>query len=328
MRKWFVVVVVLFVMFSVSPKIEAANNGYVVIDAKNGRTLMGANEHARLPIASLTKIWTALIVLENSELNDEVLVSKKAATMEGSSIYLIENETYTIDFLLHGLMMQSGNDAAVALAEHIGGSVEGFVQLMNEKAQLNQLHETTFTNPSGLHNEAHLSSAYDTAKMLQIAMQNPEFRKIASTTNYSDGRQWKNKHRLMHDNVGAVAGKTGYTKVAGRTLATFFEREQKSFIIVTINEGNDWNVHRNLADYIDQNFDQETIVKKGTYQTNGLSIELDEPIQMLLHKKDRPQFQHIVKISRLHDSKRGAWLVYAENEFIQSKLVTIKSNIK
>ena len=328
MRKWFVVVVVLFVMFSVSPKIEAANNGYVVIDAKNGRTLMGANEHARLPIASLTKIWTALIVLENSELTDEVLVSKKAATMEGSSIYLIEDKTYTIDFLLHGLMMQSGNDAAVALAEHIGGSVEGFVQLMNEKAQLNQLHETTFTNPSGLHNEAHLSSAYDTAKMLQIAMQHPEFRKIASTTNYSDGRQWKNKHRLMHDNVGAVAGKTGYTKVAGRTLATFFEREQKSFVIVTINEGNDWNVHRNLADFIDQNFEYETIVKKGTYEANGLSIVLDEPFQMLLHKKEQPHFQHIVKISRLQDSKRGAWLVYAGNELILSKLVTIKEKIK
>ena len=281
-----------------------------------------------LPIASLTKIWTALIVLENSKLTDEVLISTRAATMEGSSIYLLENETYTIDFLLHGLMMQSGNDAAVALAEHVGGSVEGFVQLMNDKAQLYQLHETTFTNPSGLHNEAHLSSAYDTAKMLQIAMLHPEFKKIASTTNFSDGRQWRNKHRLMHDDVGAVAGKTGYTKVAGRTLATFFEREQKSFVIVTINEGNDWNVHRNLADFIDQNFEQETIVKKGTYKANGLSIVLDEPFQMLLHKKEQPQFQHIVKISRLQDSNRGAWLVYAGDELILSKLVTIKENIK
>lgn len=221
------------------------------------------NMHA-FRCASLTKIWTALVVLENSELTDEVVISKEASLVEGSSIYLLENETYTIDYLLHGLMMQSGNDAATALAEHIGGSVEGFVQLMNEKAELYQLHETTFTNPTGLHNEAHLSSAYDTAKMLQIAMMNPQFRKIASTQNFSDGRQWKNKHRLMHEKIGAIAGKTGYTKVAGRTLATFFEREQKSFVVVTINEGNDWNIHRNLADFIDNNFEQQTIVKKGS----------------------------------------------------------------
>ncbi|MGN7476533.1 D-alanyl-D-alanine carboxypeptidase family protein [Solibacillus silvestris] len=324
MRKWFVSVVVLFVLFGTPVKMDAAYNSYVVIDAENGRTLMGANEHARLPIASLTKIWTALIVLENSELSDEVVVSKEAAMMEGSSIYLMENETYTIDYLLHGLMMQSGNDAAAALAEHVGGSVEGFVRLMNEKAQLYQLHETTFTNPTGLHNEAHLSSAYDTARMLQIAMLHPQFKKIASTKQFSDGRQWKNKHRLMHENAGAVSGKTGYTKVAGRTLATYFEREQKSFVVVTINEGNDWNVHRNLADIIDQNFEQQIIVKKGKYAANGLSIELDEPIKMLLHKKERPNFQHIVKVSRLKDSRRGAWLLYADDVLIKTKLVTVK----
>ncbi|WP_339215690.1 D-alanyl-D-alanine carboxypeptidase family protein [Solibacillus sp. FSL W8-0372] len=324
MKKWFVSIVMLFVLFSNSTQIEAAGNSYVVIDAENGRTLMGVNEHARLPIASLTKIWTALVVLENSDLSDEVVISKEASMVEGSSIYLIENETYTIDYLLHGLMMQSGNDAATALAEHVGGSVEGFVKLMNEKAQLYRLQETTFTNPTGLHNEVHLSSAYDTAKMLQIAMKNPEFKKIASTQHFSDGRQWKNKHRLMHEKVGAIAGKTGYTKVAGRTLATFFEREQKSFVVVTINEGNDWNVHRNLADFIDQNFEQQTIVKTGKYNANGLSIELDEPLQMLLHKKERPNFQHIVKISRLKDSNRGVWLLYADDVLVASKLVTIR----
>lgn len=324
MKKWFVSIVVLFVFLSGSSQIEAASNSYVVIDAENGRTLMGVNEHARLPIASLTKIWTALVVLENSELTDEVVISKEASLVEGSSIYLLENETYTIDYLLHGLMMQSGNDAAVALAEHVGGSVEGFVSLMNEKAELYQLHETTFTNPTGLHNEAHLSSAYDTAKMLQIAMMNPQFKKIASTQNFSDGRQWRNKHRLMHEKVGAVAGKTGYTKVAGRTLATYFEREQKSFVVVTINEGNDWNIHRNLADFIDNNFEQKTIVKKGKYNANGLAIELEEPFKMLLHKKERPNFEHIVKVSRLKGSDRGVWLLYSDNTLVSSKLVTVK----
>lgn len=289
MKKWFVSIVVLFVFLSGASQIQAASyNSYVVIDAENGRTLMGVNEHARLPIASLTKIWTALVVLENSELTDEVVVSKEASLVEGSSIYLMENETYTIDYLLHGLMMQSGNDAATALAEHVGGSVEGFVQLMNEKAELYQLNETTFTNPTGLHNEAHLSSAYDTAKMLQIAMMNPQFRKIASTQNFSDGRQWRNKHRLMHEKIGAIAGKTGYTKVAGRTLATYFEREQKSFVVVTINEGNDWNIHRNLADFIDNNFEKQTIVKKeNTMRTDWPSNWMNRSKCCFIRKNDR-----------------------------------------
>ena len=129
MKKWFVSIVMLFVLFSNSTQIEAAGNSYVVIDANNGRTLIGSNEHEQLPIASLTKIWTALVVIENSDLTERVFVSQKAATMEGSSIYLKQGMEYSVDFLLHGLMMQSGNDAATALAEHVGGSVEGLSRL-------------------------------------------------------------------------------------------------------------------------------------------------------------------------------------------------------
>ena len=248
--------IVLVLLGSFTPNTKAAGSSYVVIDAENGRTLLGTNEHDQLPIASLTKIWTALIVLENSKLTDQVVISKRADMVEGSSIYLEEGRTYSIDYLLHGLMMQSGNDAATALAEHVGGSLEGFVQLMNDKATIYGLKQTTFTNPTGLHDDKHLSSAYDTAKMLQIAMGNPEFKRIASTKTFNEGMQWKNKHRLLHEGIGAHTGKTGYTKVAGRTLATYFEREQKSFIVVTLNVGDDWNIHRNLADRIETDYDK------------------------------------------------------------------------
>lgn len=299
-------------------------SSYVVIDAKTGRTLIGASEHIQLPIASLTKIWTALVVLENSDLKDEVTISRQAATVEGSSIYLEEGASYSIDYLLHGLMMQSGNDAATALAEHVGGSVEGFVYLMNEKADFYGLKQTYFTNPTGLHHEKHMSSAYDTAKMLQIAMQNADFKKIASTKQYSSKSNWKNKHRLLHGNSGAVAGKTGYTKAAGRTLATFFEREQKQFIVVTLNEGNDWQVHQNLADQIDQDFDLVTVIDKGHYEQNKLKIIVTEPLEALIEKREPLHFRHIVYLSRLPNSKRAVWHVYVNNELLFTKLVTRK----
>lgn len=325
MKKWIVSLVVMLFFGFHSIQVNAAYASYVVMDAENGRTLVGQNEHERLPIASLTKIWTALIVLERSELTDIVYVSSRAASVEGSSIYLEQGQTYTIDYLVHGLMMQSGNDAATALAEHVGGSVEGFVNLMNEKAQAYQLNNTNFTNPTGLHDEKHLSSAYDTARMLQIAMQNEKFQKIASTKVFSQGMTWKNKHRLLHEDVGAIAGKTGYTKVASRTLATFFKREQKSFVVVTLNEGNDWFIHKELANYVDANFSNEVIVKKGIYKTNGLTVEVEEPIKMLMRKGEKSELQHILFVSRHPKSTRAAWRVFDGKHVVASKLVQIKS---
>lgn len=315
--------IVLLLVSTSAIQTNAAGASYAVIDAENGRLLLGENEHAQLPIASLTKIWTALIVLERSELSDLVYVSSRAAAVEGSSIYLEQGQTYTIDYLVHGLMMQSGNDAAVALAEHVGGSVEGFVHLMNEKAKAYQLKQTTFTNPTGLHHEKHLSSAYDTARMLQIAMQHEAFQKIASTKVFSQGMTWKNKHRLLHEEVGAIAGKTGYTKVASRTLATFFKREQKSFVVVTLNEGNDWFIHKELANYVETHFEHEIIVKKGTYKVNGISVFVDRPMKLLLKKGDRPELRHLLVVSRHPDSDRAAWRVYEDNVLVASKLMTV-----
>jgi serine-type D-Ala-D-Ala carboxypeptidase (penicillin-binding protein 5/6) len=222
-------------------------------------------------------------------------------------------------------MMQTGNDAATALAEHVGGSVEGFVYLMNEKAEMYNLTQTHFTNPTGLHHNEHVSSAYDTAKMLQIAMQNETFQKIASTKVFSQGMTWKNKHRLLHEDVGAIAGKTGYTKVASRTLATFFKREHKSFIVVTLNEGNDWHIHKLLADYVETHFEHEIIVKKGTYQTNGVTVYVDRPIELLMKKGEKSAFQHILVVSRHPDSKRAAWRIYDDNGLVMSKLITFNA---
>lgn len=308
--------------------VQAANASYAVIDADTGRLLMGNNVHDRMPIASLTKIWTALIAIENNDLDEEIVISRQAALAEGSSIYLEPGEKVTVETLLYGLMLRSGNDAAYALAEHTGNSIEGFADLMNEKAYLYGLNDTYFTNPSGLHNDLHLSSAYDTAQMLRIALQNDAFKKISSTINYKsstkNGVTWQNKHRLLREQVGAVAGKTGFTKVAGRTLATYFEQGQKKVIVVTLNEANDWEVHRGLANKVFTEYDLVTIAEKGEYKAaNNKKVVLSKPITLLLTKDEEKELQNVLHLSR-KQNEFGIWHVMLNNESIYSTRVDIK----
>lgn len=299
---------------------------YAVIDGHTSRIFYSASPHIKMPIASLTKIWTALVVIENAELDELVTVSLKATLSEGSSLYLKEGEQVSVNELLHGLMLRSGNDAAMALAEHVGGSEEGFVFLMNERAKRAGLRNTTFTNPSGLNHDNHLSTAYDTAKMLQIAMRNKTFKKIASAKHFNGSRTtWENKHKLMHLDTGVIAGKTGYTKVAGRTLATFFSLNKKEFIVVTLNESNDWQFHLHLAKLVNDNYTLHKLIKKGTYKTTDEStITIDEPVSLLLSAKEYPKLSHILVRSTNSIRPYAIWQVRVNNEPIYNFPVEIK----
>ncbi|MFF6015312.1 D-alanyl-D-alanine carboxypeptidase family protein [Lysinibacillus fusiformis] len=317
----------IIVLMVILPQTSFARSGsgYAVLDGDTGRVLIGSNSNERLPIASLTKIWTALVAIENSDLQEEVVISPKAAMAEGSSIYLQAGETVTVETLLYGLMLRSGNDAATALAEHVGGSVEGFVKLMNERAVIAGLTNTVFMNPSGLHHEEHLSSARDTAEMLRVALQNKTFEKIASTVLYRantvNGMLWENKHRLLREGSGmaaeiddeteqpvsslksatgvAYAGKTGFTKVAGRTLATAFQKDGQTCIVVTLNVSDDWNVHRSFSNQVWTDYDLETVVKKGKYNVNKkLAIRLEEPVRLQLNKEEKAQVRQVLHVSR------------------------------
>lgn len=317
-----ILLILLMMLVLALPISASANSSYVAIDATNGRVLMGEEIHMRLPIASLTKMWTALIAIEESDLDEVVTISKRATLSEGSSVYLQEGDQVTVETLLYGLLLRSGNDAAYALAEHVGGSEEGFVKLMNDKARVYGLINTTFTNPSGLHNENHLSSAYDTARMLQIAMKNPTFRKISSTIIYKGKATWQNKHKLLSQKVGAVAGKTGFTKVAGRTLATYFERGDKKFVVVTINTSNDWQLHKSIADTIDNNYDMEEIAKKGMYEVPHGKLKLAKPIRLLLSEKEEEELQHILQMQR--SNKQAIWHIVLDNRVIYSTPVEIQ----
>ncbi|MEK4024362.1 D-alanyl-D-alanine carboxypeptidase family protein [Mammaliicoccus sciuri] len=334
MRKSSVIVLLLlgFVLFASPQAASAAGSAWAVIDAENGRLLKGENEHQPLPIASLTKMWTAYTFLESQSESQETIISKEAASAEGSSIYLEYGSAMQTDDLLYGLMLRSGNDAAQALAEHAGGSVEGFVHLMNEKAQSHGLEQTYFTNPSGLHDDRHLSSAYDTAKMLYYAMENPKFRKIATTTNYpfetEHGKNsWQNKHRLLLSEPTAIAGKTGFTKVAGRTLATYFEKDGKSVIVVTLNNGDDWKVHKHLSQQAFSEYQNHTIAKKGRYQIfPHMTAKLDTPIKLLVSKEEKKHLSNVLQIPQTEETqKKGFWSIYLDTEPIKTVAVDIET---
>ena|SRR5690625_740650 len=266
-----------------SPLVSAHNA--VLLDQSSSRILFEKNAHEKTSIASLTKVMTAIVAIEYGELDDKVETSARAIHTSGSSIYLQKDEKMTLEDLLYGLMLRSGNDAAVAIAEHIGGSVEGFVYLMNEKAAYLGLSNTHFANPHGLEDEEHYSTAYDVAKIMQYAMNNEEFKKITSSKSYhSKNRtyQWNNKNKLLKIyEEFCIGGKTGFTKRAGRTLVTSSEKENFQVIAVTLNAPDDWNDHMSLYNWGFKHYEPFKLVSKGTKK---FKVANDEEIEGIIQE--------------------------------------------
>mgnify|MGYP003291975915 CR=1 FL=1 len=221
----------------------------LLLDASTDRVLFEKNPDTRSLIASTTKIMTALVVCEQCNVLDRMSVPKEAVGIEGSSMYLREGEVLTVQELLYGLMLHSGNDAAVALAIYCGGTVEGFVQLMNDKARLLGLSNTHFENPHGLDSPEHYSTARDLAILADYAMQNPIFAKTVSTKTVRVGqRSLTNHNKLLWRVTGADGIKTGFTKASGRILVSSATRDGRRLVCVTINDGNDWQDHATLLE--------------------------------------------------------------------------------
>ena len=221
----------------------------ILLDAQTGRILYEKNIDKKSLIASTTKIMTALVVCEQSNVLDRVRIPKEAVGIEGSSMYLREGEVLTVQELLYGLMLHSGNDAAVALAIYCGGTVEGFAQLMNDKAHRLGMDGSHFENPNGLDSPGHYSTARDLAILAAYAMDNPIFAKTVSTKTVTVGqRSLRNHNKLLWQIEGADGVKTGYTKAAGRILVSSAVRQGRRLIAVTINAPDDWNDHKQLLE--------------------------------------------------------------------------------
>ena len=222
----------------------------VLMDADSGAVLWEKNPHERRLIASITKLMTALVVLESGcDLKEEITVPADWTGVEGSSIYLRPGERVTVETLLYGMLLHSGNDAATVLAEACAGSVEAFAQRMNERAESLGMKDSRFTNPSGLNAEGHFSTAYDMALLARACLENETLAKIMSTKSISlGGRVFTNHNKLLWQYEGCVGLKTGYTEKAGRTLVSAAEREGLTLICVTLNDPNDWADHAALFD--------------------------------------------------------------------------------
>jgi len=236
----------------------------IVIDAVTGRVLYEKNADTRSLIASTTKIMTALIVCEQCNVLDRMRIPKEAVGIEGSSMYLQEGEVLTIQELLYGLMLHSGNDAAVALAIYCGGTVEGFAELMNDKAHRLGMNHTHFENPNGLDSPDHYSTARDMATLSAYAMQNPIFAKTVSTKQVKIGSRCLQNHNKLLWRMEEVDGvKTGYTRAAGRILVSSATRDHRRLIAVTMNAPNDWQDHLSLLHDGFSEYAMQKVVARG-----------------------------------------------------------------
>ena len=230
--------------------------GAVLMEAESGDVVFGQNENARLPMASTTKIMTALVALESLPVETVVKITAPSVGVEGSSIYLTEGETLTLEQLLYALLLESANDAATAIAMAVAGSVEAFAEKMNQRAASLGLKDTHFVNPHGLDHEEHYTTAYELAVITRAALQNETFRAICATKRKTiplrgeEGiRLLLNHNKLLDSYEGCIGVKTGFTKKTGRCLVSAAEREGITLIAVTLNAPDDWRDHTAMLDY-------------------------------------------------------------------------------
>lgn len=266
--------------------IQAASGEAYCVMAEDGRVLMGENLHQVQSVASVSKIMTAVVALEHGLLGEELEAGAEIREALGSSIYLKEGEKMTLQDLLYGLMLRSGNDAAMVIACGLAKDIETFVGWMNDKAEQIGMNDSLFRNPSGLDEEdgGNLSSPYDMALLMRHAMSLPVFRAIVSCASYENarGQVWVNKNHLLDTYPYANGGKTGYTKQAGRTLVSSAEKEDLEAYIVTFRMSDDFAFHEEKYEEVFAAYDDVLILRPGTYAIAGKRYRIDADLRLCL----------------------------------------------
>lgn len=275
----------------------------IAIECTTGKILYEKNKDLKLPMASTTKIMTAILAIENNNLNKEITIPDQAIGVPGSSIYLEKGERLKIIELLYGLMLASGNDAAVALAIATSGSVKEFVDLMNKKAKELGLNNTKFSSPHGLEQGEHWTSAHDLAVLTAYAMKNKVFKEIVATkekeirwTTRQYNRRLRNKNKMLSIYEGAEGVKTGYTKRAGRCLVTSALRDNFRVVCVVLNAPDMWNDTKKILDYAYNNYQLIIIekselgfVKINNSKTRWAKIGIIDENNIIVEKNKYPQ---------------------------------------
>lgn len=287
----------------------------ILLEADSKRVLYEKNIHESHLTASIAKIMTAIIAIENGDLNGYCKVDEATTMQVGSSLYLQLNDQIKLIDALYGLMLRSGNDAAYLIAKSIGGDLDNFVLMMNNKAKELKMTGSVFNNPSGLDEESYnYSTAYDMAILMAYAMENAMFRKITGTKTYKcksfndNYYVFDNKHRLIQTDDNVIGGKTGYTVNAKRTLVTVFQKNGMRLITVTFKASNDFNIHKQLSEYGYENYKMVSVLSRGIidifeyqitpiiYKDIKYPVRNDEVMRCEIHMIRKPKEAIIGKV--------------------------------
>jgi len=316
---------------------EVSAQAYLVMDAKSGRILKSLNADAKLPIASTTKIMTAILALETIEnLNQRIEVPPECCGIEGSSIYLKPKQKVSVIDLLYGTMLRSGNDAAAVLAKFAGrNDPEGFIAMMNRKAKELGALNTNFVNSSGLHDDNHYSTAYDLALISAYAMKNDTFREIAASEKYraeSMNNIFYNKNKVVYQYKYGTGIKIGYTKAAGRCLVASAEKDGTEIIAVFLNDNNWFNDSYKIFDWVFENYKTYSIVEKGQfvrYSPERNPVFIDNGFRCALTDKEIRQIRFEADLEPVHlsnDSETkicGSYHIYlGKNKLYTGRLIS------
>lgn len=343
------IIILLAILWLNTPEIYAVQSGssHIVIETESGRVLSSYNKDMRLEMASTTKIATAIVALENSSPDDVVEITKEMTGIEGSSLYLKEGERWKLIDLIYGLMLQSGNDAATAIAISVGGSTDGFVDMMNAFADKLGLDNTRFDNPHGLHSENHFTSAHDLAKITAYALNDQTFAKIVSSKSHEvegnetlQARTIYNKNKLLSSFEGANGVKTGYTTDSGRCFVGAAERNGMQLVSVVLNCPDMWERTKAL---LRGAFDSYTYYKIGDSSEDldefsiggeNISLRLESDIYYPLKNGENENFSYVFEPLREYPSSLkagdtvGTLKVYDDNRLIFSRKIITINEIK
>lgn len=316
-------IILVFIMLIFSSNVYAS---HIVMDMDTGRILEGNNQFDERLIASTTKIMTSIVVLNNVDnLKEKVTVGESVLKSHGSNIYIEIGEIITIEDLLYGLMLRSGNDTAIILAEHVGGSIEGFTQLMNETAASLGMNNTYFINPSGLEDNfgnGNTSTCYDLGLLMSYAMKNDKFKEIVSTKNKTiktntKTYSWTNKNKLLFNYKYTTGGKTGYTKKAKRTLVTSATKDNENITVVTLNESDDFNLHESLYEKTFNKYKKYKILDSSSFLKDKKQY-IKKDIYMLLTEEEYKNIK--IDVNYINDSlKRIGYVTISLDDEIYIK---------
>ena len=312
----------------------------VLMDSDSGRVLYEKDKDNPRLIASITKIMTAILAIESGRLEEEVTVGEEVLTMYGSNIYIELGEKMKLLDMVYGLMLRSGNDAALVIAYFIGGSEENFVKMMNEKAKEIGMTNTVFNNPHGLDEVTqNKSTAYDMALLSSYASHNDTYMKIVGTKKYSvqtDKKSylWYNRNKLLGSYSYATGGKTGYTPSAGRTLVTNASHNNLNLTAVTLNDGNEYVSHETMYNYGFENYKNYVILDKNKFKVDNAyypnQIYIKNSFKYPLTEVEKENVKVLVKLTKLDkindNDEVGIVVVKLAGEEIYSEKVYVRVN--